>query len=70
MTKKTQWHIAINGGLVPILELPNGAIINESKIIMEYLEEAYPESGFPTLPKDPEDRALLRLSIPLIDDFI
>jgi glutathione S-transferase len=32
----------INGGAVPILELPSGDIVLESKIIMEYFEEVYP----------------------------
>ena len=39
---KTQWHKDINGGLVPILELPDGTIILDSKIIMDYVNEAYP----------------------------
>ena len=36
--KKTQWHIDINGGMVPVFELPNGAIITESKVQMDFLE--------------------------------
>ena len=40
--KKTPWHLAINGGLVPIFELPDGTVLNESKILMEYIEDAYP----------------------------
>ena len=40
--KKTPWHLAINGGLVPIFELPDGTLINESKILMEFAEDAYP----------------------------
>ena len=40
--KKTKWHLDINGGLVPILELPNGATICESKVILDYIEDAYP----------------------------
>lgn len=41
--KKTQWHKDINGGLAPILEFPDGTIVLESKIIMEYAEEAFPD---------------------------
>jgi glutathione S-transferase len=33
LSKKTQWHLDINGGLVPILEFPDGTVILESKII-------------------------------------
>lgn len=70
LSKKTPWHLAINGGMVPIVELPDGTIINDSKIILEYLEEAYPESGYPLLPKDPVERALLRLAIPASEEVV
>ena len=40
--KKTPWHIEINGGQVPIFELPDGTIITESKVLLEYVEDAYP----------------------------
>ena len=69
LTKKTKWHIAINEGKVPVLELLDGTIINDSKIIMEFLEEAYPDSGAKTLPTDAADRALLRLAIPPIEEL-
>ncbi|TNV76543.1 hypothetical protein FGO68_gene7124 [Halteria grandinella] len=67
--KKTPWHLAINGGLVPVLELPDGTIINESKIIMEFAEEAYPGSGFSLLPEDPVARAKVRAGSLLLDGF-
>jgi glutathione S-transferase len=51
LEKKTPWHLAINGGLVPILELPDGTLINESKILLDFVEEAYGESGYSTLPR-------------------
>ena len=31
----------INGGLVPIIELPQGTILLDSKILMDYAEDAY-----------------------------
>lgn len=65
--KKTKWHIDINGGLVPIYELPDGTIILESKIIMEYAEEAFPTQGYSLLPSDPVKRALLRMAIPMAE---
>jgi glutathione S-transferase len=33
-----QWLIDINGGNLPILELPNGECLYESKLIMDYLQ--------------------------------
>ena len=39
---KRPWHVAANGGVVPLIETTDGEIIIESKVIMEYAEEAYP----------------------------
>ena len=55
--KKTKWHIDINGGLVPIFELPDGTTLLESKVLMEYADEAYPDQGYSLLPSDPVKRA-------------
>lgn len=44
-------------GKVPFLKTPQG-ILTESDVIVEYLEDAYPEK--PLLPKDPFERAKVR----------
>lgn len=44
---------------VPILELDDGTVITESLVIMEYLEELYPDP--PLLGADPVTRALVRM---------
>ena len=49
---KPKWHMDINGGLVPILELPDGTILLDSKILMDYANEAYPNQGYSILPED------------------
>lgn len=54
-------------GLVPVV-VNNGAGIAESLIIMEYLEDAFPETSF--RPPSPEDRAQMRLWMRRIDDGI
>src|SRR5213592_1751378 len=52
-------------GKVPVLE--EGAfVLPESVVIMEYLEERYPEPAL--LPADPAERALARLAIDRFDD--
>ena len=53
-------------GRVPVLE-EDAWTLPESAVIMEYLEERYPEP--PLLPADPSDRALARLWIFRADDF-
>jgi stringent starvation protein A len=53
-------------GRVPVIE-EDGWILPESAVIMEYLEERYPEPAL--LAADPADRALARLWILRHDDF-
>jgi glutathione S-transferase len=38
LERRTKWHYMLNEGFVPILEVPGGYTILESKIIMDYLE--------------------------------
>lgn len=51
-------------GKVPYLEV-NGARIRESGVILEYLEETYPEK--PLLPSDPLERARVREIVVFIE---
>jgi glutathione S-transferase len=53
-------------GRVPVVE-EDGWTLPESAVIMEYLEERYPEPAL--LAADPADRALARLRIFRHDDF-
>jgi glutathione S-transferase len=53
-------------GRVPVLE-EDGRPLPESAVIMEFLEERYPEP--PLLPPDPADRAFVRLLIFRDHDF-
>jgi glutathione S-transferase len=53
-------------GRVPVIE-EDGWVLAESAVIMEYLEERYPEP--PLLPLDPADRAAVRLLIFRADDL-
>jgi RNA polymerase-associated protein len=53
-------------GRVPVLE-EDAWVLPESSVIMEYLEERYPEP--PLLPADPADRAHARVWIFRHDDF-
>ena len=54
------WIYAKNpAGKVPVLEEDGGFVLPESQVIMEYLEERYPEP--PLWPADPAERAQGRL---------
>ncbi|HET8528964.1 MAG TPA: glutathione S-transferase family protein [Gaiellaceae bacterium] len=53
-------------GRVPVLE-EDAWVLPESSVILEYLEERYPEP--PLLPADPAERALARVWIFRHDDF-
>jgi glutathione S-transferase len=54
-------------GKVPVLE-KDGFVLPESVVIMEYLEERYPEPAL--LPADPAERALVRLGIERFDNAL
>ena len=57
--KKDKEYLAINPkGLVPAL-VHHGRALNESQIILEYLEDISPDH--PLFPQDPFDRAIARL---------
>jgi len=47
-------------GRVPVLEEDGGFLLPESRVIMEYLEERFPEPAL--LPADAAERALVRLA--------
>jgi glutathione S-transferase len=54
-------------GRVPVVEEDSGRPLPESAVIMEFLEERYPEP--PLLPPDPADRAAVRVLIFRDHDF-
>jgi glutathione S-transferase len=53
-------------GRVPVYEEDEGLVLPESEVIMEYLEERYPEPAL--WPSDPAERALGRLWLQRFDD--
>src|SRR5262249_26948889 len=54
--------------LTPVLELGGGRTLYESSIINEYFEETYPDP--PMLPKDPFERARVRLIEDTTDQYL
>jgi RNA polymerase-associated protein len=61
LANRPEWLYGKNEtGRVPVLE-EDGRPLPESAVIMEFVEERYPEP--PLLPPDPVDRALVRLLI-------
>jgi glutathione S-transferase len=57
------WLIELNppAGRVPVIEEAGGVLLPESAVIMEYLDERFPEPRL--LPEDPAERALARLAV-------
>jgi glutathione S-transferase len=67
LSDRPRWLFEKNAtGRVPVLE-EDGRALPESEVIMEFLEERYPEP--PLLPADPADRALARLLIRRADEL-
>jgi glutathione S-transferase len=54
-------------GKVPVLEEDGGFLLPESRVIMEYLEERFPEPAL--MPLDPAERALVRLAFERFTDL-
>jgi glutathione S-transferase len=66
LSDRPGWLYAKNpSGTVPVLEEDGGLVLPESPVIMEYLEERFPEP--PLWPADPADRALGRLWLDRFD---
>lgn len=61
------WKELSPHGKVPLLR-HNGDIVYESRIINEYLEDAFPEPAL--LPKDPMRRAKARIWIDFMDSYL
>jgi glutathione S-transferase len=62
LSDRPAWYYEKNPtGRVPTIEEDDGPPLPESAVIMEFLEERYPEP--PLLPADPADRAAVRLLI-------
>src|SRR5262245_30530131 len=64
-SQKDEWLMRSPMGKVPILELDGGRRLAESEVILEYLEDAYPQK--PLLPKDPFARAKVRELVTFIE---
>jgi len=61
------WFVKINpNGQVPVL-VHNGAVITESTVINEYLEDVFPE--VPLRPADPVARAHMRIWSKFVDEY-
>src|SRR5437899_12391376 len=55
-------------GKYPCLEIEDGTFLGESKVILNYLEDAYPD--VPLLPANPLERARVRELMEVIDLYL
>jgi len=63
----SEWFVKLNpNGQVPVL-VHDGALITESTVINEYLEDVFPE--VPLRPKDPAERAQMRIWSKFVDEY-
>ena len=68
LQNRPEWLYGKNvTGRVPVVEEDDGPPLPESVVIMEFLEDRYPEP--PLLPPDPVDRAFVRLLVFRDHDF-
>ena len=52
LTTKAQWHLDINGGLIPLLETPDGNIIYESAVLMDFANSFGAGNGYTLWPHE------------------
>jgi glutathione S-transferase len=63
----SEWFVKLNpNGQVPVL-VHDGALITESTVINEYLDDVFPE--VPLRPKDPVERAQMRIWSKFVDEY-
>lgn len=60
---KAQWHKDFNGGLIPIVEAPNGKMIPESSICMNLALRLGADNGADLIPHDPMEAAKMRYAM-------
>lgn len=52
LVTKAEWHMAFNGGLVPVLETPDGELMRESDVIMSFAENLKEGGPLPLWPHE------------------
>jgi stringent starvation protein A len=68
LSNRPAWLYELNPlGKVPVLD-DDGFILPESDVIMEYLDDRYPDA--PLLPSDARERAAARLAVYRFDDLL
>lgn len=60
----------LNGGLIPVLEFPDGTMIYESRIIMELAEDLNKDKGLQLYSKDPIETAKIKIEINQSNKFM
>ena len=45
LNNKAQWHIDVNGGAAPVMETPQGELIPDSGVLVNYALESSPNTG-------------------------
>ncbi len=63
LQNKAAWHSQLNGGLIPVMEMPNGTLLHESRVMMELANDLGGDNGLALYAKDPITRAKQRLAI-------
>lgn len=59
LENKAQWHVDLNGGRVPVVELPDGQTVHDSRVVIDFAHDYVP-SGIEFYSKDPVKAAHTR----------
>lgn len=53
MKDKAEWHMGANNGFIPLMEIPDGTFLYESKALMEYANNLGGKQGLQLYFDDP-----------------
>ena len=52
LRKKAEWHTKLNAGLIPVMELQDGTLLHESRVLMDLANDLGGDKGLTLYEKD------------------
>ena len=52
LNQKAKWHVEQNGGYLPVLEAPDGAMVNETALLLQFASDYAGSEGLALTPSE------------------
>eukprot|EP00347_Sterkiella_histriomuscorum_P016573 403352676 len=69
MKEKGFWHLQANRGLIPLMEMPDGTFLHESRVLMELANDLGGKKGYQLYSDDPIKAARQRTLIEQVNNY-